>query len=285
MTVCIAAIALVDPTKPAYGIVAAADHMMSVETSPGVIEGFEKPQPKCYQFGDTTVALFAGVEGNAREVRRAAKVALGTKQRHDVRDVAEALGTVSVQFFRARFQREYLDPLDTTIGSIHGRKKSPLAADVVYELREKFTEATTECEWIVAGVDADGAQLFYVSDRGVVEARTGEASLVIGTGADIASYMLRRVPHHHTRWFSQALFDVYAAKRSAEAIHGVGKELTTLVAVDSTGCRYTAKPSAIGQKLEGVWDEIETQRRSPNVARAELLQNVGKAFLAQKAIP
>ncbi len=256
--------------------------MLSVETASGAAEGYERPQSKCFQFGDCTVALYSGVAAYADDIRQTARSRLGDQIRYGVREVADALGRASVKFFRARFQRDALDPIARTIKTLHSAT-SGLDADLTHELRYEYRQANTGCDWIVAGINELGPQLYYVTNRGTVQPRTDEDFLAIGEGAEIAAYKLRRIPHQRARFIGATLFDVYSAKRSAEVVHSVGREWITVITVDSTGCRYAGRmhTGVIRLAVEYKLLDDQERERASDPLRLSAIQDAGRLLLKQ----
>lgn len=90
-------------------------------------------------------------------------------------------------------------------------------------------------ELIVAGVDGNGAHIFGISDPGVAASYDRVGYHAIGSGMSHALLSLVGASQHWSHGINKTIFNVYCAKRQAEAAPGVGHAIEMRV-VTPGGC-------------------------------------------------
>jgi hypothetical protein len=214
LTVCIAAIC---EWQGQPMIVGASDRMLTA----GDIE-FESKQSKIFLFNATqrSVCLIAG------EHSEATFVCLQTQKLIDgVDDIAKIAAIHAEQMASRRVykaERKYLSPLRLTAETFIDKQRV-MRPDRVHELTIDMQQEDLGVEFIIAGTDATGANLYVIDDPGLETCRNGVAYAAIGMGARHAESIFS-LNQYTRKWSADAaLCLAYQAKRQAELAPSVGR--------------------------------------------------------------
>lgn len=250
MTVCIAALCQ-DEGDPRA--VVGADRMVTLG---GFIE-FEHAVPKITGASSHALAMIAGdsLVGN-RLAEDAAMQIAGTNP--PIADIARRLAATYDAARQTRMQEQYLTPRALTLQTYYGAHQS-LSQQVTLMIDRELQEFDLGVEVLLAGVDATGAHVHTVHNPGGTERLhdvIGYAS--IGSGAIHALQALIAFGHSATDGYRETVYQVYAAKRRAEAAPGVGRD-TDMAVITRSGAHWLAQDDL--DSLKSVYDAVEAPAR------------------------
>jgi hypothetical protein len=120
-------------------------------------------------------------------------------------------------------------------------------------------EAPVESSVVLAGLDADGAHVYYINQR--EKNRHNELGFAAtGIGATQVAYALTARQHRKSDGLEDTLYNVFAAKRCSELVNGVGK--TTDIAILRSGARARFLGRSALAKLDLIHRSIYPPRLS-----------------------
>jgi 20S proteasome alpha/beta subunit len=174
---------------------------------------------------------------------------------------------------RACFKRAYRQHLDermtdnvlakfcTNMKQFRERGKI-LFTDTLYnQLASEIREIKGDCDFLICGFDAQGTpHLFSVTDPGKDEIYDKPGFAAIGSGLYAANGMLYQLGQTVDLNVYQTIFNVCAAKFTAERVSGVGKD--TFLFVKKQGCRAFSRATWLLPTIRKVWEE-QGQPRVP----------------------
>jgi hypothetical protein len=227
MTVCLAALCQSDNRGPL--VVAAADRMVTLG---GFIQ-FEHAIPKMARPSSLAITMLAGdtLVGTRLAQTVTAKFAGSSPK---VADIAAALSEQYVEVRQGRMDGEILKPRGLNLQSFYGRHTA-LSPQVVMMLDDRMAKFDLQVEFLLTGVDGEGAHIFTVHNPGSPERQhdvIGYAA--IGSGTVHALQAMIGFNHSPLDPLRDTLYRVYAAKRRAEVAPGVGKD-TDLMVISGAG--------------------------------------------------
>lgn len=259
MTVCLAALC-----EGGKSVVLAADRQI---TMPGFNFEYEHTEKKIDSLAGSHVMIIGDRLFGAELVRRAG-AALGDGA-HGVQEVAEALTTVFMDAHLRRAEHVILHPRGFKLSEF--KERALMIPVATYQEIDKllFNFGMGAVEFLIGGVDSSGGHIFRVHYDGVaggdwLEWCDGTAFYASGGGASPATVSLALVGQNRDCSLSRTLYNVYAAKRDAEAAPGVGPT-TDMLVVSSSGAK-TVEASTL-KSLGSLW---ETKRQARRVTDIEL---------------
>lgn len=230
MTICIGALCADAQGRPGRYAVVASDRMVTM----GGITEFEHDVPKMTAVTDRIVALMAGDAVNGASLIRALPANIAGSP-PTVRRVAESAAGLYAQHRRQVIEAAVLGARGVTLQDFYG-------GGVQLKWQPQLVAATDHTisnfdfgiELLVAGVDADGAELYHVGNPGGATGYLGQIGYgAIGSGTLHALQAMIGVGHTPSRALAQTIFSVYASKRQAEIAPGVGEKTDMWVIRDS----------------------------------------------------
>jgi 20S proteasome alpha/beta subunit len=175
---------------------------------------------------------------------------------------------------RACFKRAYRQHLDermtdivlakfsTNMKQFRERGKALFTETVYNQLASEIREIKGECDFLIFGLDAQGAaHLFTVTDPGKDEIYDKPGFAAIGSGLYAANGMLYQLGQTVDLNVYQTIFNVCAAKFTAERVAGVGKD--TFLFVKKKGCHAFSRESWLLPTIRKAWED-QGQPRVPD---------------------
>jgi 20S proteasome alpha/beta subunit len=278
MTVCVAAIA------EGNTIFAAADRMLTA----GDIE-YEPATSKIVDVTNAISILWAGDAAIQAEILPAVAREIGdriTKNKDQwwmVSEVADLYRKHYMAAWRTRAEAHVLAPLNLDAASLVRSVKDMPDARWKYLVNELSNFDHFDVEAIVFGMDPNGAHLFAVSNV-KVECCDNVGFAAIGAGRRHAESFLMFAKHTARRGVPETLFDVYAAKKFAEAAPFVGRKTDLWYSTPPLGGRKVGEnvvADNVVRELEDAYlearaSEVESKRVGPEKFRKALDELVKK---------
>jgi hypothetical protein len=188
-----------------------------------------------------------------------------------VRNIAETLKNVYMATHLERAESVILRPRGLTLIEYQQNGAQRLPLQIYLNIDQQFwTFGLAVVEFLVAGVDATGAHIFRIHYDGIAGGSWLEwcdrlGFRAIGSGAMHSSILLSLEEHTRQATIDQAIYNVYAAKKSAEVAPGVGPS-TDVAVVTLSGVTFLTKDTF--EKLNSVrTDALKNRRVDPEVIR------------------
>lgn len=229
LTVCIAAAA-----ANGTAVVAASDRMLSAHF---LSLEFDHPDAKIDLLGPTCVGLSSGDALPTGELFSAAYGVSTQLQNPQVGQIAEQIKEQYSALRKKRIEEQLFRPRGITVDEFYqGGLIQRFPPEVAMSLDHHVQTMEFGVELIIAGVDGNGAHIFGISDPGVASSYDRVGYHAIGSGMSHALLSLVGTAQHWSHGINQTVFNVYRAKRQAEAAPGVGRAIEMRV-VTVGGCR------------------------------------------------
>jgi 20S proteasome alpha/beta subunit len=215
MTVCIAA-----NCASGKGVVVASDRMLS---APHLTLEFDHPDAKIDRIGQRCVALTAGDALAAQEILAGGSGIAGQLQDPLISHYADHLRRQYVDARRRVANQYYLEPRGMSFEEFYlGGALSRLPSDLGMTLDAMIQRINLGVSIILAGIDGSGGHIYGIEDPGTVACFDRLGFHAIGSGYRHAMMTLVTYGQHHSTDINRTIFNVYSAKRFAEAAPGVG---------------------------------------------------------------
>jgi len=234
MTVCIAA-----TSAKKKAVVVASDRMLSAHF---LHLEFDHLNAKIDILGDSCVGLSAGDALPIGELFGAAYGVSTQLQNPQIGQIAERIKEAYIDLRKRRVEEQYFRPRGITIDEFYQNgliRQFP--TEVAMSLDDMVRRANFGVELIVAGVDGNGAHIFGIADPGIAASYDRVGYHAIGSGMSHALLGLVSANQHWANNINQTVFNVYCAKRQAEAAPGVGDAIDMRI-VTRDGCRPLDEP-------------------------------------------
>jgi hypothetical protein len=216
MTICIAA-----SCAAARAIVVASDRMLS---APFLTLEFDHPDAKIDEISTSCVALSAGDALTSHEVLSEDSGPAG--QLHDP-DISDFVSQIRQRFVAARKRlanEQILEPRGLSFEQFYQRGGiSSLPPDLAMMIDDEIQRMRLDVSIIVAGVDRAGPHIFSIEDPGTSACYDRLSYHAIGSGHRHAMLSLVAHNQHLRMGLNQTVFNVFCAKKAAEAAPGVGQ--------------------------------------------------------------
>ena len=205
---------------------------------------FEHTVPKMDRPSDTSVVMVAG------------DTLVGTRMANDVCQqlrgssprIADIAAAMALQYTTARSQiaeQFFLIPRGLNWSAFY-QNHAGFNPNITAMIDKSLADFNLGVELLVAGVDDQGAHIYYVGNPGQLDRQNdviGYAS--IGSGGIHAVQSMVGFRHSPTDQLKETVFRVYASKRRAEAGVGVGIE-TDMAVITPTAVSWLS-PESLGQ--------------------------------------
>lgn len=224
MTVIIAAIC-----EEGEAIVFASDKMITDDYVP--VE-YESPEMKIDQIGRTCVALTAGNALIPTEIISKVKEKYEHKEDYKMSEIVAEIKREYVAVRKTKVEDRYLRPLGFDLEKFYGSVvQDSLDKDILRDTHDDIVNFELKVDIIVAGTDRSGAHIFKVVDPGIDYCYDSIGFCSEGSGSTQAESLFTYVKYSTKERLNGAIFDVYEAKKRAQAAPGVG-ELTDIGIID-----------------------------------------------------
>jgi hypothetical protein len=188
---------------------------------------------------------------------------------HTIRRVAEALQETFMAAHLRRAEKVILHPYSLTFAEFKDRAPN-IPAPAFQEITGNLWRFGVDVvEFLVCGVDSSGGHIFRVHYNGVIggdwlEWCDGTGFRAAGAGGVHATISLSLAGQHRGCPLTTTLYNVYAAKRDAEAAPGVGPT-TDMLVVSSISTKVVDAPTL--ESLDSIW---KAKRQARRVTESEL---------------
>lgn len=216
MTVCIAANCAKDEA-----VVVASDRMLS---APFLTLEFDHPDAKIDVVSQTCVALTAGDALASHGVLSAGPGLAGQLQDPFISDFADHIRKNFVEARRRFANEQILEPRGLNFEGFyqHGGINN-LPRDLALLLDSNIQRLQLGVSIMLAGVDRSGPHIYSIEDPGALVCYDRLSYHAIGSGHRHAILTMVAHAQHHTMGLNQTVFNVFCAKKAAEAAPGVGQ--------------------------------------------------------------
>lgn len=215
MTICIAA-----NCAGGSGVVVASDRMLS---APFLLLEFDHPDAKIDIISNSCVALTAGDALAADSVLSAGPGLPGQMTNPLVSQFAEHVRQRFVEARRRLANEHILEPRGITFQDFYmGGLINRLPSDLALVLDNQVQELQLGVSILLGGVDRTGAHIYAIGDPGTSACYDRVSYHAVGSGHRHAMLTLVGYNQHRSIGINQTVFNVYCAKRAAEAAPGVG---------------------------------------------------------------
>lgn len=217
MTICIAAICTLE--KKEY-VVAITDKMLTNNVVGG---GFEHPSPKYKILNGKYIAMLSGDPLIFPDLVPD-EIPTGTNLKNFAIKVKDNMKATRL----AKIDEEILSPFSTDRKMIGRALEKEIPNLYIDSLLKSIANFRLETEIILAGVENNKASVFYVSETGVRDlSDIGFES--IGSGEVESTNTLLFQRQHRKTPLKEGVYNVFKAKRNAEAAEGVGVETDMII--------------------------------------------------------
>ena len=240
MTICIAAIA-----ADRSAVVVASDRMLSA----GFLSlEFDHPRSKLERLGHTCVGMSAGDALPVGQLFASAKPVATQLQSPQIQHIAEEVKKAYCNLRAKRIQESVFQPRGITIEEFYRKGLiRQLPTEVAMSLDDMVQRRKLGIDLIVTGVDQNGAQIFGISDPGVMAPYDRIGYHAIGSGLSHAILSLVGAGQDWSTSVNETVFNVYRAKRQAELAPGVGESVEMQV-ISSGGTRELGNDEILNLK-------------------------------------
>lgn len=250
MTVCIAA-----NCAGGSAVVVASDRMLS---APFLTLEFDHPDAKIDQVSQTCVALTSGDALAAQDVLADGAGFAGQLQSPMITNFADQIRQKFVDSRRRLANEQVLEPRGMNFADFYqGGGISRLPPDLGMVIDNAIQRLRLEVSVILAGVDSTGAHIFHIEDPGTTSCFDRLSYHAIGSGHRHALLTLVSHSQHRTNDINRTVFNVYAAKRAAEAAPGVG-QATEMRVITKAGVQVVTTETIA--KMRALYDRKVTTR-------------------------
>jgi hypothetical protein len=185
---------------------------------------FDHPDAKIDQISDSCVALTSGDALAAQEVLQDGAGFAGQLQNPFIKNFADQLRQKFVEARRRLANEQVLELRGMTFEDFYmAGAITRLPPDLGMVIDHAIQVLRLEVSIILAGVDQTGSHIFAIEDPGTTACFDRLGYHAIGSGHRHALLTLVSQSQYRTTDINRTVFNVYAAKRAAEAAPGVGQ--------------------------------------------------------------
>lgn len=215
MTICIAAVC--DGGKT---VMVASDRMITVSH---LSQEFEHGIPKMETISNSCLAVTAGSALVPRELFSNIRKWTSNISNPSIEQIVKR---VKDNFNRLRIEKAeeiYLKSRGFESVTDFYEKSRALPPELVVPLDEKIAKEELGVEILIAGVDNDGAHIYWVTEPGTSNCFDSICYSAVGSGEPHALHTFISESYEDKLPLNEALFVIYEAKRNAENAPGVGR--------------------------------------------------------------
>jgi hypothetical protein len=215
MTICLAA-----NCAGSKAVVVASDRMLS---APFLTLEFDHPDAKIDEVSQTCVALTSGDALAAQDVLAEGAGMAGQLQKPLITHFADQIRQKFVEARRRVASEQVLEPRGMSFDEFYQAGAiNRLPGDLALLMDSQIQQLRLGVSVLLAGVDRAGAHIFAIEDPGTTSCFDRLGYHAIGSGHRHALLTLVGQNQHKSTGINRTVFNVYAAKRAAEAAPGVG---------------------------------------------------------------
>ena len=216
MTICIAAIC--DNNQK---IVVASDRMI---TASHLSQQFEHGVPKMEEISKSCLAVTAGSALAPREIFSSVRTWASSKSNTSISEIVEEVKNRFNKLRIRKAEEKYIKSRGFESVEDFYSKSQSLPPQIVVPINEKLENEELGVEVLIAGVDSDGAHVYWVTDPGVSNCYDSLCYSAVGSGEPHALHTFIAESYDGSVSLKKALFVVFEAKRNAENAPGVGSK-------------------------------------------------------------
>jgi hypothetical protein len=175
---------------------------------------------------------------------------------------------------RRRAEEQILAPmLGTDFQGFQQLVGSTSASQLLGQVLGMVMQHNLGLELMVAGLDANGAQLYVVTHPGQVFPMNSTGFSAVGSGGLHASVRMSLGQHTPSASLVDTVYNVYEAKRAAEVAPGVGNLTDMAILKDG-------KTTTVSRELFKVLEEVHKERPIPSADETAKLKGACDALMA-----
>lgn len=212
--------------------------------------------------GDLTEILIYKIKENIRTVLKERKIS-----ELNVIEIVEIVSKACIDFRNERIQNDIGYKYDIILSKIHEN------TDTIAKNMQKDLESYAyplDVDFLIAGFDRDkDPHIFTVNQNGLIKKHDDSGFMVIGSGAMLAFSELTKYGYNGFETITEAILDVYFAKKSSERMVGVGKNTyySILHYSDNVRVEHLNQNLDLIRMLDGEFDKLgKTEQKLRMVA-------------------
>ena len=214
---------------------------------------FDHPDAKIDQVSPTCVALTSGDALAAQDVLAEGAGFAGQLQNPFITNFADQIRQKFVEARRRLANEQVLEPRGMNFVDFYqGGAITRLPPDLGMVIDHAIQSLQLGVSVILAGVDQTGAHIFTIEDPGTTACFDRLGYHAIGSGHRHALLTLVSHSQHKSADINRTVFNVYAAKRAAEAAPGVG-QATEMRVITKAGVQVVG--ADVLAKLQPLYDK------------------------------
>ena len=241
LTICIATIC--DSSKK---VVTAGDRMM---TAGDLTVAFEHDEPKITKLAGNCLALTAGPALVHTDLFRNVKREIHAGATPPISEILNKVKEEYLKLRQRQIEERYFKVRGFTVEWFNTNQRM-LSPDIALRLDRQLETHKFNLHILIAGVDNDGAHIYYVYPPCSSECYEALGYCSIGTGERHADSTFIAYRYTPSVSLNNALYITYEAKRNSEIAVGVG-EHTDMAIIDETGIQFIKE--GILKKLEEIY--------------------------------
>ena len=255
MTVCIAA-----NCAGGKGVVVASDRML---TAPFLTLEYDHPDAKIDTIGHRCVALTAGDALAAHEILANGPGMAGRLQDPLIADYAAHIRKQYSELRKRVASEILLEPRGLSFEEFYLQGTiNRLPTDLALTLDSMIQKVNLNVSIMLAGIDGTGSHIYSIEDPGTSVCYDRLGFYAIGSGYHHALMTLVGHGQHASTDIQHTIYNVYAAKRSAELAPGVGQATEVRLITD-------AAVQVLGQETLDRLAAIHKRRCNPDLTDIE----------------
>lgn len=261
MTICIASIC---DTENGEAIVLGSDKMITLDN----LGSFEHPIQKFEEIDNNKALMISGTPQIFKKVLDNVELD-ETEFGQACEDIHERMKNIKDQ----KMKRQLIDPLNLEEGEVGKILFQEPTNPWIQEIQEAIAKHSLNTEFLLTGFDDQGkAQIANITEANITHMRHINYS-VIGSGSTQAINTLLFQEHSKNTGLKTALYNVFKAKKNAEAQRGVGKKTDLAILHPEQGIIKMGEEDL--KELEGIYqEELEYGKKHENLQNIEA--NLGK---------
>lgn len=222
--------------------VVAADKMvtfgapMNLQTEPAALR-------KIIELTDTVLLVFSGGTADGEAIVAGARPQIASNPKQPVSQIAEAIKDSFSKHKQRRAEETILKPwLGVDFKEFQSLVAQSASSQVLQQVLGLLMQHNLNTDVLVAGLDDSGAHVFAITHPGQLLPLGTMGFGTIGSGGIHAAVRMSLAQHTSTASLVDTVYNVYEAKRAAEAAPGVGQTYTDLVVIQNGSIVFADRP-------------------------------------------
>lgn len=279
MTICIAAIC--DVVEGLYPkIVFAADRLVSAGVQ------FEHGQAKIEQLTDSTYVMMSSNDSLKSHMIIKSTIKKIGKTNHSIEDVVKMLASECEQAEKLEREKNVLSKFGLTYETLVEKSRS-MSQDFIRIMTSELEsfESDFDGQFLIFGLEP-APHIYIVDKYGNYKLNDFVGFAVIGSGYSLSFADLTKYTYHPSIPMAVTLVRVYNAKKVAERIGGVGKEITDLYVlhtIEDNNKKKIVTPWQVPDEIIKILDDgIQTMKDKELQTYGGILKKIDEFFTKSK---